>query len=403
MCREGSGKPTFKKPKYVTPEPIASEDQASAGPSSKRQRTEEPEETGVVFNPSLSAHKYSLEASASFSRIFGNSVSSENQSLLSAAFSSGTWKSYKSSWNNMSAFCKCKNKNLSFPLSQEFINSYINWLVLEKNLKYTTVSSYLSSLNSVLKLKGLDSPNLDSFMTKTLLRGGKTVTILNQNPRPTRKVMTLDLLKILGHEIANSDWAKDSKRVFWSASCVLFFGSFRIGEILSDKESSFDPTSCLLWKDILFRQDSILIHVKLPKNRTEEGDYVDIFRFPEESCCPVRALLGLKNTKNMSKVSDKPVFAFENGKLLSANNFNLSIRNLLKKHLGAKSMELSSHSFRAAIPSALAKFPDKGVKENIKDWGRWDSPCYLRYTRLKMNQRKEIFSSVCKVLLHRSA
>ena len=392
----------FRRQKYTAPEPTVTEEQPSTGPSSKRPRTEDVE-TGVEFIPSISAKKYSLDASMSFSRIFGNTIDSESEPLMSAAFSSSTWKSYESSWNNVICFCKDKNLDLSFPLSQKFVNSYINWLVLVKNLKYTTVSSYLSSLNTILKLKGFDSPNLESFMTKTLLRGGKTVSILKGDPRPTRKVMTLDLLKLLGHEIASSDWTEDSKRVFWSASCVLFFGSFRIGEILAEKDSCFDPTSCLLWKDILFREDSILIHVKLPKVRTEEGDYIDIFRFPEGSCCPVRALLGLKNLRKLSKNSEKPVFAFENGKLLTAVSFNLCIRNLLKKHLGVKSMELSSHSFRAAIPSALAKFPDKSVKDNIKDWGRWDSPCFLRYTRHKMDQRRKIFDSVCTVLLYRSA
>jgi len=36
-------------------------------------------------------------------------------------------------------------------------------------------------------------------------------------------------LKIVGNEIAKSDWSENSKRVVWTAACMLFFGSFRGG------------------------------------------------------------------------------------------------------------------------------------------------------------------------------
>ena len=48
-----------------------------------------------------------------------------------------------------------------------------------------------------------------------------------------RLVMTLDTLKILGHEIAKTNWDTMNKQVVWAASCLAFFGSCRIGEILS--------------------------------------------------------------------------------------------------------------------------------------------------------------------------
>ena len=89
--------------------------------------------------------------------------------------------------------------------------------------------------------------------------------------------MTIELLRILEHEIALADWSTESKRMFWSACCTLFFGSFWIGEILSSSEKSFDPNSCLLWGDVKFKQNSILIHVKMPKVKSKEGDYVDLF------------------------------------------------------------------------------------------------------------------------------
>ena len=77
--------------------------------------------------------------------------------------------------------------------------------------------------------------------------------------------MTLPLLRILGHQISNSGWKSDSKQVFWTAAEIAFFGSFRFGEILCLKETYFNSDECLLWEDILFSEDSVTIHVKIPK------------------------------------------------------------------------------------------------------------------------------------------
>ncbi len=41
------------------------------------------------------------------------------------------------------------------------------------------------------------------------------------------------MLRILGHEIVKSNWTVEKKKNFWGASCLAYFGSFRMGEILS--------------------------------------------------------------------------------------------------------------------------------------------------------------------------
>ena len=85
----------------------------------------------------------------------------------------------------------------------------------------------------------MDAGVFTSFQTKLQVRGGKNQVYLFLPPSPTRKVMTLEILKIVGHEIAIADWCSDSKRVFWAACCLLFFGSFRVGEIFSVSKKKF--------------------------------------------------------------------------------------------------------------------------------------------------------------------
>ena len=113
--------------------------------------------------------------------------------------------------------------------------------------------------------------------------------------------------------------------------------------------------------------------------------------------------MGLKNHSALSSFPDKPVFSFDSGKLLTPLNFNNTIRSLLRPHLGNIAEEYSSHSFRAAIPSALAKLPNLASEDEIKCWGRWESDAFKRYTRLRLDQRLAIHKKVTTALLFRPA
>jgi hypothetical protein len=59
---------------------------------------------------------------------------------------------------------------------------------------------------------------------------------------------------------------------------------------------------------------------------------------------------------------------------------------------------ITGHSFRAALPSALASCPDIASQDDIRQWGRWTSDSYLLYTRLKIRQKKLIFAKIVSAL-----
>ena len=173
-----------------------------------------------------------------------------------------------------------------------------------------------------------------------------------------------------------------------------------MGEILSTSDKNFDPSTCLLWRDIKFRIDSVLVHVKNPKVKVKRG-FHRFIQFKEKNCCPVRALRGLKKYGVFKDSSNLPVFAFSSGALLTSVIFNKTVRTLLSPHLGNLAQEYSSHSFRAAISSALARFPDLVTEDEIKCWGRWESDAYKRYTRLKIDQKLSLHCKVSNALLRR--
>ena len=319
-----------------------------------------------------------------------------SRELLSIAYSSSTWKSYESAWNCLSGFELDTNSKSQWPISQSYLTNFITWCTYKKNLMSSSIQSYVNSLSSVHQLMGYDNYVFSSLITKAILRGTENLETAKGHFKHTRKVFTLPLLKLLGHEIAKTSWPEDSKRVFWSCVCVSFFGSFRIGELLASSKTTFDPSSTLLWGDVKFNGDSCMIHIRNPKSKKKEGELVDLFNFSDNSVCPVKNLHALrKETKFPDE--QKPVFLFANGNLLTPAVLNDTIRSLLASHLGKESNSFSSHSLRAAIPSALAKKPGLQNNSDIKGWGRWDSDCYSRYTRLHLDRKRAIFAKICTI------
>ena len=108
---------------------------------------------------------------------------------------------------------------------------------MTKDLKSSTVETYLSSLKTIHSLNNLDSSGFNNFVLNNILRGKENMELYSDVVKETRKVMTLPLLKILGNEIAKVDWEDNSKQVVWSVFTLAFFGSFRMGELLSPQEN----------------------------------------------------------------------------------------------------------------------------------------------------------------------
>jgi len=180
---------------------------------------------------------------------------------------------------------------------------------------------------------------------------------------------------------------------------MAFFGSFRIGELLPCNKNEFVPKETLLWGDITFRgEESILVHLNITKNRSIHGETVDLFKYNENGLCPVSALQRWKRMSKNYASRDRPVFEFESGMLLTPLLFNKTLKDLLRPHIGVRAEFFTSHSFRAALPSAMGADPIACKSVELKQWGRWHSDSYLLYTRLKYEQKKALFYKVIGVL-----
>ena len=320
--------------------------------------------------------------------ILGTLPKNSDEDLLCAAYSSNSWKRLSAALNSVKKFARDSGIVLSWPLCSETVIKYVSWALKKASLSPNTVKVYLSDICLYHKLKGLDSSACCSFTVRTMLKGAVNLNSYSVNTKPRKVVVTLSILKLIGHELSLSGWCEAKKAAFWAACTVAFFGSFRMGELLCLNNDSFSRDT-LLWSDVIFEEkNSVTIHVRHPKSNKQGGEKIVVFSFIGHNCCPVRALLGFKNACSPLNCM-LPVFTLPDGTYLTKEVFNSTLMILLKDHLPG--YPVLGHSFRAGIPSALSARPDLASTEEIQAWGRWSSDSHRAYARHSHLARRSIF------------
>jgi hypothetical protein len=408
----------FKKAMYTAPS------DRSQGPAPKRPRAEAvPSETGI-FLPAFLSHvigimcpksrdpigwfsaisggarirtgKYSARSIAALAHL-GNLPAGSDAGLISAAYSESSWKRTCAALNSFKRFAKDSGSIIVWPFSETAINNFVSWALKTAKLSPNTVNVYLSDLVTCHKLRGLDPSACSNFLAKTMIKGAKNLASYSATTKEPKAVMTLSCLKILGHEIAKTDWSALKKSIYWAACTVAFFGSFRMGELLCPSENSYSSDT-LIWSDVIFNgSNSVILNIRHPKSNRAGGEKVEVFNFSGHNCCPVKALRCLNNNR-VIKSQLAPVFALATNEYLCKKTFNSTLKELLRYHLPGHT--LLGHSFRAGIPSALSAVPELVTTEEIQAWGRWSSQSYLAYTKHRHLSRQKIFEKFVSVSMH---
>ena len=362
---------------------------------SKQSRQEDPATSGSLNESSELSAKYT-ETPAVFSKFLVDKIfKSADLGLIEASYAKASWAKHCTAFNCIAKFELAKKLKCNWPIRLEELCEFTSWALKEKVLKPSTVKSYLSSIKIIHGLANVEYLGNHPVIS-SMLRGAENLAMYNNKGYTGRKVITLALLKLIGHQIAVSNWCADSKITVWGACVVAFFGSFRFGELLPKKSYAHCNDETLLWNDIKFRKDgSVLIHIKIDKSRNMNGSYVDIFEFPNKNCCAVRTLRKMRDLKYKL---GSPVFQFNNGKNICSAQLNSILYKLLKPIIGETASQITGHSFRAGLPSALANNPNMANDNDIKSWGRWSSDSYLLYTKLKLKQKRALFEKIISVL-----
>ena len=105
-----------------------------------------------------------------------------------------------------------------------------------------------------------------------------------------RLPMNIHLLNVLRHRISELNLSPYSKQVFWTACTVCFFMSSRMGELVPNKENSFDPITTLTWGNVKHIDDNeFILFIPYSKTTSFRGKVVDIFEIKGNKNCPAAA------------------------------------------------------------------------------------------------------------------
>ena len=206
----------FKKPKFTPVTPAATT--PTAGPTAKRPRIETTTSESGRWLSTPSYKKFSCD----HLNILNPDIIAKFP-IITAAYTTSTWNKLHSAKNCFNKFEKETNTYTSWPIPAMIVNKFCNWALTKTKLKTSRVESYLGSLCTLHKLNNLDDSGFHNFICKTMLRGAENLEVYKTSFSKPRYVMTLETLKILGHQIASLEWNVLSKQILWATCCVAFF------------------------------------------------------------------------------------------------------------------------------------------------------------------------------------
>jgi hypothetical protein len=154
-----------------------------------------------------------------------------NDRLVAAAFSASTWRRVSAALQSAKKFSLDTGIHLTWPFTEQLVNSYTGWALTTAKLNPRTVKVYLSDLALSHKLRGLEPSACQNFHAKIMVRGAENLASYSA-PRTKKTAITLSMLKLIGHEICLSGLEERRRVVLWAACTLAFFGSFPLTLVL---------------------------------------------------------------------------------------------------------------------------------------------------------------------------
>ena len=301
------------------------------------------------------------------------------------SLASSTWRKYGVAQGHLNTASRVLNVRFSFPFSASMTLNFIGYLLV-KGLQANTIETYLSGIRNAHIVRGVDPHHLKDEIVKCVIKGHKNTGRV-ELPKPFRLPVTIDDLIIFRRNLSKLDMHWRDKILYWTVCTWCFAGSFRIHEILSVKETEYDPTQTLLHGDIKMSSISVdgeireVIMVKIKNPKEGRGRSVTVELFENKSFwCPVAAYKKLILAWGSRPKGSVPFSSGSSGKLLTGRRFNEILHTISHSRGLSLGGVFKSHSFRSGIPSLMARagYPDHEIKRQ----GRWRSDAFLRYCKL---------------------
>ena len=271
---------------------------------------------------------------------------------------------------------------------------FISFCHFSKKYAPSTIEGLFSALKTLHLTRSLDVENFDAFLVKQARTGLVNKSAIELQPKKHRLSMSFPALKILGDIISKkSSWPLNDRLSVWTACLTAFWGSFRMGELISNRANS-PSFHCLKWSQVSFASDhsGFNVFVHSPKSSSDpRGQVSFVAAYSDPRYCP---LLYIKRLRKISFVSpDSYVFKFASGKFVHTQIIRAVLREL-SDAIPVSGGHFSGHSFRAALPSMMAAHPDSFSSREVRQTGKWSSDAADKYMR---RQNVECLNSMKKV------
>ena len=282
---------------------------------------------------------------------------------LDESLSEATKRSYKRSFDHLKNFYNTLKETIMFPISVNKILGFTSYLSSNK-LAPTTITTYLSAIAYFHKALEVTDPT-NHWLVKKCLIGLKKQT----KTRPEKPRVTLKSLEKLV-KISKTSLSKSEKLQFNCIITILFFGLFRISELLGDRKLKI---ASLEKSQVKVRNKILQIELISYKHSKGEKAIVEITAQKSKYICPLK---NLQKYLEHRGPGEGPLFKIGK-KALTKARFN----TLLKKCSETAGYEppFTSHCFR--IGGATEAALEGRTDTEIKLLGRWKSNAFIKYVR----------------------
>ena len=132
-------------------------------------------------------------------------------------------------------------------MKEKHILTLVVFLREVRGLKKDSIENCLCYLRYMHLSRGVFLPCLRPEILKVVMQGMSHEDFRKKHASPDRLPVTLEVMLLLEMELEDAEnWSKEYKLLVWAVATLAFFGSFRIGELLSKRANSIDPEVDLL-------------------------------------------------------------------------------------------------------------------------------------------------------------
>jgi hypothetical protein len=302
------------------------------------------------------------------------------------ALAANTWRSYATAERHVRRVEKYTGEKMSFPFTMKSTLTYVGYLLGVRKISGSSVEKYISGLRMCHLKAGHFSPWLRPEITKMVITGAQNRDQLAKrlSGKGERLPVTIEMMGMIKRNLKEMRMPKSKKRLIWLTACLCWAGAFRIHEVLSREELSYDKTTTLLHQDLRLstvRVDgkiigSLRVHLKHPKEeRLSSGVNIDLFE-SGDLLCPITAYKSWLKDKVVHLSSAKPALRLADGKAYTGKGFNADLKKILWQDADYRGKQVTAHSFRAGLATMMsnAGYSD----DDIMKIGRWHSTVFLR-------------------------